>query len=305
MNAPQHVRVETPLITWEEANRQWLVAALATLRDRFNSGADIGTPIVSSDCVQSTASTGFEPALVNLAKAFRLSPFERELLLLLAGLEIDDGLRKAFIRISGDPAGRATFGAALAVLVTPHWDALSPDGPLRQWRLMAPEPASALMLSPLRLDERILHFITGVFASDGALAGMTTRVAGKPAEAEDLPLARRIAVALQSGAVVVLDDGDLAFRRDWLAAAAAACRRDALWIEARDDTGGPRRCRDGRTACRPRTADWPGDTGHQRRRRIGAERARPRLPAWRRHSLVGAGAARSRRTAERTARPAL
>ena len=234
MNAPPHVRAETPLISWVEANRQWLVAAMANLRDRLNSNADTGTSIVSADCVQCTASTDFDPALVSLAKMFGLSPFERELLLLLAGLEIDDALRKAFVRISGDPAGRATFGAALAVLVRPHWDALSPDGPLRQWRLMAPEPASALMLSPLRIDERILHFITGVFATDGVLAGMTTRVAGKPAEAEDLPLARRIAAALQSGAVVVLDDGELAFRRDWLAAVAAASRRDALWIEARD-----------------------------------------------------------------------
>ncbi len=233
MDASQHAHVEVAPASWEESNRRWLVAVLASLRDRFNLAAETGGQIVLADFAPATTSDGFEPALVALAEAFNLSPFEREILLLLTGLEIDDGLRKSYIRVSGEPAGRATFGAALALLVAPHWDALSPTAPLRYWRLMGTEAAGALMLSPLQLDERVLHFITGVVASDSVLAGITTRVAGKAADAEDMPLVLRIAAAVKSGAVAVLEDaGDVASRRDWLCAVAAACGGDALWIEA-------------------------------------------------------------------------
>jgi hypothetical protein len=240
MDAPEHAALN-PSTMWDEANRRWLIAAMARLRDRLTASklpavAEASEPHV--DAIQAPLSPGFEPALINVARTFGLSPFERELLLLLTGLEIDDRLRRAFAA-AGGADGRASFGAALALLTCPHWDALSPEAPLRYWRLIVPEPAAALMLAPLRLDERILHLIAGIPASDAMLSGLAIRVSGKAAPAQDLPLARRIASALQSGAVVVLDDGGDAIRRDWALAAAAAYRRDALWIEARNISANP------------------------------------------------------------------
>jgi hypothetical protein len=218
---------------WDEANRAWLVAAMARLADRLAATAagQAGEPL--PDAVRQPEARGFEPALLTIARIFGLSSFEREVLLLLAGLEIDNGLRRAFAAAGGID-GRASFGLALGLLTAPHWDALSPEAPLRHWKLVAPEPGQGLSLAPLRLDERILHAITGIPASDGILGGVVIRVAGKVAQAPDLALARRIAGAARTGAVVVLDDPDPVARRDWALAAASVHRGDALWLEARD-----------------------------------------------------------------------
>ena len=78
----------------------------------------------------------FAPALIRCARLFRLTPFERELLLLVAGTELDRGLRAAITMINGGHAAGATFSLALGVLTQPHWDAMSPDAPLRHWRCL-------------------------------------------------------------------------------------------------------------------------------------------------------------------------
>ena len=65
-----------------------------------------------------------------------------------------------------------TFSLALAALSGPHWSALSPSAPLRHWHLLEVGPGEHLTTSPLRLDERILHFLTGVDAPDVRLRGL-------------------------------------------------------------------------------------------------------------------------------------
>src|SRR6266498_3659797 len=57
---------------------------------------------------------------------------------------------------------RQAFGLALAALPGAHWSALSPTGPLRRWRLIEVGEGPSLVASPLRLDERILHFVAGL-----------------------------------------------------------------------------------------------------------------------------------------------
>ncbi|MGH8445494.1 MAG: hypothetical protein ACREVL_09505, partial [Solimonas sp.] len=226
----------TPLHSWTELNRQWLIAAIGRLRARIEAGDAERDPPV--DCVQTAGLSGFVPALVGLAKAFGLSPFERELLLLLAGLELDEGLRQAVVKAGAGAATRASFSFACAHLIAPHWDALSPDAPLRHWRMMAPTHPAGIALAPLQIDERVLHFIAGIPASDAVLAGLVSQVIGQAAEVEDRPLVKRVAAALESGAIAVLEGGeDAAGRRDWALAASAARQRAALWIESRDLPG--------------------------------------------------------------------
>src|SRR5262249_13181724 len=55
----------------------------------------------------------------------------------------------------------ATFGLALAVLPGAHWDALTPSRPLRRFRMLEVQRGSTLTSAPLRVDERILHFLAG------------------------------------------------------------------------------------------------------------------------------------------------
>src|SRR5262249_23742017 len=144
-----------------ELNRQWLIAALARLRARIEAqiAGGAGETGKRADCVAAAEATGFTPALVHCAQAFGLSPFERELLLLAAGLELDHGLRAAITTLNSGVSSRASYGVALAVLTQPHWDALSPDAPLRHWRMVEPEPGGPLTQAGLRIDERILHFL--------------------------------------------------------------------------------------------------------------------------------------------------
>jgi ATPase family associated with various cellular activities (AAA) len=235
MNAPV-----TRLPSWTDLNRQWLIAAIARLRERLEVRLAGGTG-EAQDAVAATAASGCTPALVLCARTFGLSPFERELLLLVAGLELDQGLRAAVATLNSGVCSQASYGLALAVLTEPHWHALSPDAALRHWRLVEPEPGAPLTQAALRIDERILHFIAGIVASDAALAGVANLAAGTPGLAEDdLPTVQRIARLLEAEdhrppLVVLRDNGlDPALRRDFALAAVAQLGRPALWIEARD-----------------------------------------------------------------------
>ena len=103
-----------------------------------------------------------------MAETFGLSAFERDLLLLCAGVEMDAGL--AACCAAGAP-GRpyATFGLALATLAEPHWSAITPVRPLRLWRLVEVRDEQALTGSRLCVDERVLHYLAGVSYLDTRL----------------------------------------------------------------------------------------------------------------------------------------
>jgi hypothetical protein len=70
-----------------------------------------------------------------------------------------------------------TFSLALAALSNPHWSALSPDRPLRHYRLIDVAPAASLTVAQLRIDEHVLHFLIGVHHCDARLAGLLVPVA--------------------------------------------------------------------------------------------------------------------------------
>jgi AAA+ superfamily predicted ATPase len=103
-----------------------------------------------------------------LAERFRLSSFERNLLLLCAGMELEASLSQVCPQLLADRC--PTFSLALAVLPDAHWSALSPASPLRYWRLIEPGEGTLLTLRPLRIDERILHFLVGIDELDQRLA---------------------------------------------------------------------------------------------------------------------------------------
>ena len=115
---------------------------------------------------------GFEPAVDRLARLVGLSPFERRLLLLAAAVELDGEVAAlvAALQQSADP--RPTFGLALLTLPEPHWDALAPGSPLRRLRLLELGPGPTLAARPLRIDERVLHYVTGIDAPDERLEGV-------------------------------------------------------------------------------------------------------------------------------------
>jgi hypothetical protein len=119
------------------------------------------------------------PALEVLANRLGLSSFERDVLLLCAAMELDPGTggRCAAVHQRSHLA-HPTFALALSVLPEPTWDALSPQRPLRYWRLieMSQSPGQPLTESQLRADERIVTYLKGLNELDDRLETLVTAV---------------------------------------------------------------------------------------------------------------------------------
>jgi hypothetical protein len=151
---------------WSNANQELLVLELARLKLRLVPEA--GDP-AELDAVISAqrAAMPSPPAIDLMVEAFGLSAFERALLLLCAGYEMDAQFATACAAVS-DRSG-PTFALALALLDEPHWSALTPAGPLRRCRLIEVEAGHPLTMAPLRVEERVLHFLAGVNLLDPRL----------------------------------------------------------------------------------------------------------------------------------------
>jgi ATPase family associated with various cellular activities (AAA) len=155
---------------WLENNRAQLLGEFARLRrllggDERENDPDVPEPAVW-DCER-------PPAIEMLTAVFELSAFERDLLLLCAGVEMESDLGE----LCGSLTGRAqrnspTFGLAMSLLPDPDWNALTPWAPLRRFRLVEVEPGHGLAGAPLRIDERILHFLAGSNRMDARLESL-------------------------------------------------------------------------------------------------------------------------------------
>ncbi len=168
------------LETWQDLNQRYVMLVLASLKEALQglvAGASPRPPAgmavaAQAACAEFARAMPAPPALDVLAAAFGLSPFERDLLMLCAGVELDTGVARLCAEAQGNPQRpAANFGLALAVLTEPHWSALSPAAPLRRWRLIELAAGETLTGSTLRIDERILHFLTGLDAFDDRLSG--------------------------------------------------------------------------------------------------------------------------------------
>jgi hypothetical protein len=158
----------TATATWNEDNQTYLAAALRRLREIINGRNDL--PAEELDDLASRMTR--LPALGALAAAFGLSAFERELVLLCAGVELDADLAGA---VRGEGIARQlTFSNALAFLPGAHWSALAPSAPLRRWRLLEIPADVPLTQAPLRAAERVVHFLAGVQTLDANLEGLVT-----------------------------------------------------------------------------------------------------------------------------------
>ncbi|HXM45799.1 MAG TPA: ATP-binding protein [Bryobacteraceae bacterium] len=229
----------------QQANRRYLAAALAVVRRTLERHA---SSVEKQPCEEQTPDEDrqeLETAAVELqgetplqtiCTAFNLTPFERAVLLLCAGVELDSSFADLCVRLQpGRQPAEPTFSLALAALPDAHWSAVSPASPLRYWRLIEVGKGTALTLSPLRIDERILHYLTGLQYPDERLAGVV-EPAGESDELvpSQLDCAERIAriwAALkdESAPVFQLCGDSSAAKRD-VAAAVCAVFGLELWV---------------------------------------------------------------------------
>jgi hypothetical protein len=172
---------------WLEANQRYLTSALGRLRLLLETArsASSASETGGNNRPDETASEGaawdlaVPPALVALQRRFGLSQFEANVLLLCAGVELDSRIAGLCASAGGELGrGAPTFSLALGLFSGPHWSALLPSAPLRYWRLLEVSPAGLLTQSALRIDERILHYLTGISYLDDRLSGYFRQLPG-------------------------------------------------------------------------------------------------------------------------------
>ena len=175
MNAPEPLVVEAlEEPSWVEANQRLLAAEFHALRARLGDAE----AAIDADAQLAAAATALRmPAAIDhLSAVFGLSGFERSLLLLCAGIEMDSRLAASIAA-----AGRTlSFGLALGALPDAHWSALTPARPLRRWRLIEIDTAPALTSATLRIDERVLHYLAGINGLDPRLHPLLAPIDAPP-----------------------------------------------------------------------------------------------------------------------------
>lgn len=147
-----------------DLNQQVLASAIARVRQALKGGEP-------SELVCGSSLT----ALDQVCDLFGLSAFERDILVLCAGIELEADFAQ-LCATANSQKPYPTFSLALAVLPDPHWSALTPKAPLRRWKLIEIGVGNALTTSPLRIDEQILHYLTGVKDLDDRLIEFGTLV---------------------------------------------------------------------------------------------------------------------------------
>jgi len=193
---------ENSVADWQEANRNYLSCCLAEIFERLKllqteANSDDADAIHSANDRLRVAQQNKEQIVFgqkqastihSLASAFRLSSFEQDLLLLCAGMELDARFTPLFAELQGESRkSHPTFSLALRALPGAHWSALLPAGPLRRWRLIEIGSGDTLVSSPLRIDERVLHYLAGLSYLDGRLQSLVEPVS----IAEHIPASHR------------------------------------------------------------------------------------------------------------------
>ncbi len=161
---------------WEQANQAYLASALGEVYAAVSRSVGIEEepgPVPVLPEMENTA------ALDRLCETFGLSGFERRLLLMCAGAEMDSRFAHLYREASKRaPSPLPTFSLALATFADAHWSALLPGRPLRFWNLIEIVSGDVLTASPLKIDERILHYLAGTYLVDERIRSVT--LAGNP-----------------------------------------------------------------------------------------------------------------------------
>jgi len=218
-------------VRWAETNQRYLDAALAAVLVEVERNAAIldegeaqerrlAAAARRDEAAAEAAAHDHVPAIVTLTAAFGLSPFERDLLVLCAGMELDSQAGPVCAAANHDLSQPwPTFGLALAALPDSHWTAMVPTAPLRRWRLIEVGGGRTLTTAPLVIDERILHHLVGVDYLDGRLDDVVEHLAeGAALAPSHRDIARRAALALARDAgsrpVVQLCGADVLAKRN-------------------------------------------------------------------------------------------
>ena len=168
---------------WHESNENYLGLALEWLRLRLQKLAD--NEIITTDieqaylAMETVAAREPYPALVYLSRRLGLNSFEQGVLLLCVGMELDRSIAGLCAKAQNDgQSSYPTFALAFSLFDEPAWDVVSPERPLRYWRLLEINQVGhqPLITSALRGDERIINYAKGLHYLDDRLATLVMPV---------------------------------------------------------------------------------------------------------------------------------
>lgn len=112
-------------------------------------------------------------ALANLCRTFNLTSFERDILLLCLGIEIDPSFAELCAKVQGNPQiNYPTLALAISTLPNANWSVYSPQNSLQAWQLIEFSTGLSLTSTPIRIDRRILYYLLGETALDPQLEGL-------------------------------------------------------------------------------------------------------------------------------------
>lgn len=169
---------------WHDANQRFLSQSLEQVRQALIENAvdpadalDNQMRVALNDDLLMGGVLGSsydgQPFTVELlARIFELNEFELSILMLCAGMELDGQWAKLCKAVSG--LAYPTFGLAMSIFEKASWEVLTPSGTLRRSHLIELGGGNTLVNSPLRIDERILHYLTGVQYLDQRLQSLMT-----------------------------------------------------------------------------------------------------------------------------------
>ena len=179
--------LETIAPYWQELNKNYLMQELARVQSKLYE--KIGSK--EQPTIQAQSFNLDEGELLQLIPSFaiemigdrfELSPFEKDILLLCAGMELDRGWGLLCGQAQGsEVTNYPTFSLALSTLDYAHWDGITPDSSLRHWRLIElKDNSNSLTTKELIIDEQILHYLLGNRHLDERLTGLLELVTDVP-----------------------------------------------------------------------------------------------------------------------------
>ncbi|MGH1403983.1 MAG: ATP-binding protein [Alphaproteobacteria bacterium] len=157
---------------WLEQNRQALGLAFewigTLLKQRF--AGENALDQVSENAFQEHKSyveaMALPPAYEVVAHVFKLSEFEKFLVLLAAAAEIDSAVQQLLYKAGHK---KVTFALAFQLFEGAHWNATGPQSALRYWKILSLDKNDFVSQAALRLDERVIHALLGIAAPDERL----------------------------------------------------------------------------------------------------------------------------------------
>jgi AAA+ superfamily predicted ATPase len=173
---------------WENLNRQYLVTEIELVHLEISNylagqGKQTGNKNFEKESrsleneLKSLAEEMESPAaIMKICNLFGLSEFERKILVLCAGLELDSNIAATLSKKGASGSPLPTFSLCMSVFRDAHWSAFLPESPLRHWYLIELLRSDLLTLSPIKINESVLHYLTGQPQLEEFFAGLLSPV---------------------------------------------------------------------------------------------------------------------------------